>query len=246
MFTSFKNRSHRLERLDKGDYTSAEYAKWQREMRQINRFLGDTRALRLALRDELKGVCDETISILDVGAGSGELLYAAGQALKGKAAFLVGAELNAAAASSIAAPRAEINLVAVQCNALALPFADDSFDFVISSLFLHHLSDDQAVTLLLEMSRVARRKFILIDLNRHAGAYYLYKAFGPILFQQFTMEDGSLSIKRSFRPGELRELALRANIAEAAVTRRFAFRLVLAGSKSGGKAALRSPIRGNG
>ena len=235
MFTSFKYRSHRLERLDTGEYTPAEYARWQREMRVINRFLGDTRALRLALHDELDDVGKGTISILDVGAGSGELLYAAGRASNAKAPFLVGAELNAAAASSIAARRAEINLVAVQCNALALPFAADSFDFVISSLFLHHLSDEQAVTLLQEMSRVARRKFIVIDLHRHAAAYYLYKTFGRIVLQRFTIEDGSLSIKRSFRPRELRELAAKAGIRDAVVKRRAAFRLVLSAAKKRGQ-----------
>ena len=231
MFAAFKNRSYRLERLDTGDYTPAEYAKWQREVRQINRFLGDTRALRLALRDELDGVRDETISILDVGAGSGELLHAASQTFIGKSTFLVGAELNAAAAASIAARRSEINVVAVQCDALALPFADDSFDFAISSLFLHHLSDEQAVTLVREMSRVARKKFIIIDLHRHAAAYYLYKTFGSIVLQRFTIEDGSLSIKRSFRPGDLEELAVKAGISNAVVNRRAAFRLVLSGSK---------------
>jgi len=240
MLSSFKNRSQQLERLDTGDYTPAEYTKWQQEMLLINRFLGDTRALRLGLRDEMDGISNGTVSILDVGAGSGELLYAAGQAVNGGASLLVGAELNAAAASSIAARRSEIGVIAVQCNGLHLPFADDSFDFAISSLFLHHLSDDQAVIFIKEMSRVAKRKFLIIDLHRHAAAYYLYKIFGRLALQRFTIEDGSLSIKRSFRPGELRDLAAKAGIAEPVVVRRTAFRLVLSESKRD-KATLRDP-----
>lgn len=232
MFEKFQNRSHELERLDKGDYTAAEYSKWQKEMRLINRWLGDARALRLALRDELSCRSDAGVSILDVGAGSGELLVAAKDSIGKSDAFSVGAELNAEAANSIGRKRSEFGILGVQCDALKLPFADESFDFVVSSLFLHHLSDDQAITLITEMNRVARKRFIVIDLHRHAAAYYLYRIFGPMLFQQFTIEDGSLSILRSFRPAELRQLASKAGIEDAVLKRRAAFRLVLSRSKS--------------
>src|SRR5439155_24549812 len=100
MLGKFAHRSHKLERLDTGDYTPAEYAKWQSEMKLINRWLGDSRALRLALKDELKH-CGDRISILDVGAGSGELLKTAKGAIRNKRTFLVGAELNDEDAKSI-------------------------------------------------------------------------------------------------------------------------------------------------
>ena len=41
MFEKFRHRSHELERLDTGDYTADEYARWQREMRErITRIVG--------------------------------------------------------------------------------------------------------------------------------------------------------------------------------------------------------------
>ena len=231
MFESFAQRSHRLERLDTGDYTPKEYAKWQSEMKLINRFLGDARALRLSVSDELRK-CGEEISIIDVGAGSGELLKTVKETITGKRTFLVGAELSADAARSIKIRTNEFGVHAVQCNALRLPFADNSFDFAISSLFLHHLNSDQTITLINEMSRVARKRFFIIDLHRHPIAYHLYRTLGPLFLQRFTVEDGSLSILRSFRPDELRQLATTAGISDALVKRRFAFRLILSGSKS--------------
>jgi len=232
MFQSFAQRSHRLERLDTGDYTQAEYAKWQSEMKLINRLLGDARALRLSLADELRDRKNSEISILDVGAGSGELLKTAKETIGDRTTFLVGAELNADAARSINKRSAEFGVNAVQCDALKLPFADDSFDFVISSLFLHHLNDEQAQHLIIEMSRVARKRFFIIDLHRHAAAYHLYRTFGRLFLQQFTLDDGSLSILRSFRPDELLRLAANAGICDAVVKRRAAFRLVLSGGKA--------------
>lgn len=231
MFPSFSHRSNKLERLDTGDYTPAEYAKWQSEMKLINRLLGDARALRLSLADELRD-CSDGVSILDVGAGSGELLKTAKETIGHKSVFLVGAELNADAAKSINRRSDEFGVHAVQCDALKLPFAGDSFDFAVSSLFLHHLNDGQATTLINEMSRVARKRFFIIDLHRHAAAYHLYRTFGRLFFQRFTVEDGSLSILRSFRPDELQRLAANAGISDAVVKRRAAFRLVLSGSKT--------------
>ena len=82
MLPSFDKRSHQLERLDTGDYTPEEYARWQREAPLINRFLGDTRALRIALKKELREMTPGPVSILDVGAGTGELLKAAGSIVR--------------------------------------------------------------------------------------------------------------------------------------------------------------------
>lgn len=226
LFREFDQRSLTLERLDTGDYTPQEYSKWLREMRVINRFLGDNRCLQLEL-DQLLGRSDgKKISILDVGAGSGELLEFAGAASGKNAGLLVGAELNTDAAKAI---NTRSTVSAVQCDALNLPFGDGSFDMVISSLFLHHLNDGDAVRLISEMARVARLRFVLIDLHRHPAAYYMYKTFGPLAFQEFTIEDGSLSIKRSFRPDELRSIALKAGVKDPVVKRRAAFRLVLTG-----------------
>lgn len=229
MFRRFEKRRHQLERLDTGNYTDAEYALWQREMWYIHRLLGDARALRLALpQGSMK---DGPLSVLDVGAGSGDLLETARAALGARAGMLVGAELSLAAARTIAARRDDLGALAVQCNALKLPFDDNSFDLVVSSLTLHHLNDADALTLIREMFRTARLKMIIIDLHRHPAAYYLYRTFGRFFFQRFTVEDGSLSILRSFRPDEARVLGDDAGIRHFEVTRRAAFRLVLTANK---------------
>jgi len=230
MFERFAQRSHELEHLDTGDYTAEEYAKWLDEMKLINRWLGDAKALRLALEQEPSLAAATSLSVLDIGAGSGELLRTAHDMLDGRARIFVGSELNITAARAINERRSEFGVVGLLCNGLQLPFADNSFDIVMCSLLLHHLTNDQAVRLIAEMDRVARRLFIVIDLFRDPLPYFLYRVLSPLFLQRKSVEDGSLSILRSFRSEELRELADRAGVANPSV-RRAAFRLILTGSK---------------
>jgi hypothetical protein len=100
---------------------------------------------------------------------------------------------------------------------------------VICSLFLHHLTDDKAVELLAEMKRVARHRILAIDLHRSPVAYYFYKTVGILFLQRFTIEDGSLSIMRAFKPMELEHLGRAAGLTELTVQRSAAYRLVLSG-----------------
>ena len=226
MFDRFRYRSYELERLDTGAYTDDEYTKWQSEMRFIHRVFGELRALRRSLFNQILSSGANEVSILDVGAGSGNLLREMRKQLIGKTPFLVGVELDGAAAKAIH----DASIEAVRCDALRLPFSNESFDFVTCTLFLHHLTDDSAVQLLIEMKRVSRKKVIVIDLHRSPIAYYFYRAFARLMFQPFTCEDGALSIMRSFKPRELYQLAQRAGLKDIAVVRSASYRLVLSGN----------------
>jgi ubiquinone/menaquinone biosynthesis C-methylase UbiE len=119
----------------------------------------------------------------------------------------------------------------VRGDAFHLPFADDAFDYVICSLFTHHFRDEAVVEILREFKRVARRRLFVIDLHRHALAYFLYTTVGRLfLHNRLLREDGALSIRRSFRADELRRLGKEAQLENVEVRRRFPFRLVLGGS----------------
>jgi ubiquinone/menaquinone biosynthesis C-methylase UbiE len=227
----FDQRSYELEHLDKGDYTPAEYEGCLVELRRINEWLGDASALRRSLFPEIERAGLKSFSMLDVGAGSGELLrVAAAEARKSSlTARLAGLELDARATRAIIEESSAFpEISAVRGDALHLPFADGAFDYVVCSLFTHHFKDDGVVAVLREMARVARRRVFVIDLHRHALAYFLYTTVGKIfLHNRLIREDGALSIRRSFRPRELRALAERAGLEEIEVRRRFPFRLVL-------------------
>ena len=226
MFEQFQQRSTKLERLDTGDYTDKEYARWQREMTFIHAIFGEQRALKSTLLRDIKLGGATHYSVLDVGAGSGGLLRELDKWTFQNDTFLVGAELDGISARSIN----DGKIAGLQCDALQLPFADKSFDYVICSLFLHHLDDRPAVQLLQEMARVAAKCIYVIDLNRHPVAYYAYMHLGWPFLQPFTLEDGALSILRSRTPDELYGLAAKAGLENVTVEHSRANRLILMGN----------------
>ena len=204
----FDKRSTELERIDTGDYTPAEYKTFLREIAFINRRFGDKRALRKTLLDEIDSSDLREFSVLDVGCGSGELLRIIADFADstGRAATLTGLDLNPISSTTTQTLSRDYAAIAtVQGDALRLPFADNSFDYSISSLFFHHLLDDQIVDVLGEMSRVSRRGVVVIDLHRDPVAYVGYKILCLVFrISELVRHDGSLSIKKGFRVDELR------------------------------------------
>jgi ubiquinone/menaquinone biosynthesis C-methylase UbiE len=233
----FLKRSAKLELIDTGDYTAAEYEGCLRELRRVNHYLGDTLALRKTLLREIENKNPQQFSALDVGAGSGVLLRAIAEFAKEKKItppqqqqhLLVGLELNARSARAILEESKNfIEIFSIQGDALRLPFADASFDYALCSLFTHHFTDENVVRILSEMKRVARRKIYVIDLHRHALAYFLYTTLGRLfLYNRLVRHDGALSILRSFKPKELKRLACEAKLENVSVERHIPFRLVL-------------------
>jgi ubiquinone/menaquinone biosynthesis C-methylase UbiE len=93
----------------------------------------------------------------------------------------------------------------VRGDALALPFGDGSMDYAISSMFFHHLSDEQAVAALVEMLRVARRGIIVNDLLRTAFArlgIHMLTLFADAIDKH----DGRVSVAKAWTPGEVEQL----------------------------------------
>ncbi len=237
MLDKFKRRSYKLEYIDTGDYTPEEYESCIGELQLVNRWMGDAHSLRTTLFPDIEAQGLSNFSILDVGAGSGELLrVTAGWTRQtNRRVSAVGLELNERSAESINEESQRFgDISSVRGDALELPFADNCFDYVICSLFTHHFVDEQVIRILREMSRVAKRRIFVIDLNRHPIAYLLYTTLGKlVLHNRLLRHDGALSILRSFKADELLELGKRAGLRDVWVQRRFPYRLVLSAAAKG-------------
>jgi len=237
MLEKFRQRSREPENLDKGSYTPEEYEGCLVELRRVNEWLGDANALRDSLFKEIERRDLRSFSVLDVGAGSGELLRVTAKWARetSRQTALVGLELNERSAQAILDESTDFREISsVRASGFQLPFGDNSFDYAIQSLTLHHFDDAGAVKILREMARVARGGIFVIDLNRNPVAYFLYTTIGHLfLHTRLLREDGALSILKSFTPEEMEQIAQQAGLANARVDKHFPSRLVLSSSTNG-------------
>ncbi len=175
------------------------------DLTRINARWGGHSTLRKLLRDHVGQ--EETFSMLDVGAASGDMAARVREWYpKARVVLLdhIAMHLKKASGDRVAG------------DAFHLPIRDRAFDFVFCSLFLHHFSDQQVVELLGGFGRVARRAVLVIDLERNPIAYYFLPwtrwLFG---WDPVTVHDGTISVEAAFKPRELESLASRAGLADA-------------------------------
>lgn len=177
-------------------------------LRRVNRQLGNLWTLR---REWNRLVRDERIdpsqpvSILDVGGGSGDVAGHFRRILaKSQAGGRVFSLDRDPVASALAYHAGE---VAVQGDALRLPFADRSVDLVTAVKFAHHFHGNGLNALIAEMARVASRRVIVLDIRRHLLAYWGFIAWSRVFTSnRLVRYDGPLSVLRGFTKAELFEL----------------------------------------
>jgi hypothetical protein len=195
-----------------------------RDLIRINAEFGGHSTVRKLLA---KAGCDgAAFSLLDVGAASGD----SGRIIRETYpnAEVVSLDRNSLNLSGAEEPK-------LLADAFQLPFPPQSFDFVFSSLFLHHFTNEQVETLLRSFGAIARRAVLISDLERHAVPYWFLRAsrvfFG---WHWMTVHDGKISVRAAFKAGELKAIAERAGLESIAVeTHRPAFRVALIGKPAG-------------
>lgn len=170
-------------------------------LRTINRWFGGHSAAFQAARLAKSGG-----SLLDVACGSGDLTVLQQQAMR--AIRCVALDAHPLTLAEAARTHTGCGVEWVQGDARHLPFADASFDWVTCHLALHHFSDADAVQVLCELNRVARKGVFVADLERSPWAYAsVWLLVHLWLRAPMTRHDALLSVRRAFSAEELKSLA---------------------------------------
>ncbi len=217
------------EHLDEHGHDEAVLLQSLRQIADVNRYLGGTRAAIGAVEALLPAA--GPVAVLDVGCGAGDIDAALLGRMRRRTrdvrltALDLHPQILAQAQQRL---RGERSVTFLRADATRLPFADDSFDVAMMSLTLHHFDGDRPAQVLRELARVARG-VVINDLERNwqnlAGARLLAHTLWA--GNRLTRHDGPLSVRRSFTAAELATLAHGAGLQDVRVRRRFFYRLVL-------------------
>jgi len=169
------------------------------DLRMFNRAFGGTRAMSKILSRVANGRSKD-ISWLDVAGSEGFVVLEVKRKLERLGVTVRPVVLDRAATHM------NHSIPGVCGDALALPFRDNSFDVVGSSLFLHHLEPAEIVAFAREGLRVARHAFVIHDLVRHPWHLALSYLGFPLYRSRLTRHDAPASVRRAYTVGEVREM----------------------------------------
>ena len=211
------------ELLDTDAGTPAEVAASLADLRGFNRWFGGIATTRVLVERVATGTHANELSLLEVAAGSGYLPARVRHQLARRNLTLNVTLLDRALThmrNGYSAPR-------VAADALALPFPDNSFDLVSSSLFAHHLSPNDLSRFFTEALRVCRHAVLINDLIRHPLHLALVYAGTPLYRSRLTRHDAPASVRQAYTVKEMSDLLQLAYPARLEIRRYFLFRMGL-------------------
>ena len=176
------------------------------------------------------------VKILDVATGSGDVPLGLWRRATraGFAVELIACDISPvaleAAVERTSAAGATVEYFAADALAEPLPAG---FDIVTCSLFLHHLSDDNAVTLLARLAAATECLVLVNDLSRSRWNLGLvWMATRLLTRSRVVHADGPLSVRAAFTAREAGSMATRAGLTGATVAGRFPCRWLMTWRKS--------------
>ena len=209
------------ELLDSDAGTPVEVARSLRDLRWFNRWFGGVPTVRNLLKTVAGGSSGRELSVLDVACGDGYLAQRMEEEFHHQGVSLHFALLDR---SSAHLPP-DGTMPKIQGEALRLPFQPASFDFVLTSLFMHHLAPDEAVVFAREALRVCRSAVLVHDLIRHPLHLMLAYAGLPLYPSRITRNDAPASVWQAYTVEEMRGFFERAGAADVAITTHYLYRM---------------------
>jgi len=171
------------------------------------------------------------VRVLDIATGGGDIPLGLWRKAE-RAPFevdVVGVDISSRALEFARAKAKEAGAKAQfeTFNALDDSLPDD-FDVIVASLFLHHLTDEQALQLLTNMRQATRRLVVINDLLRSRRGLFLAHVASRLFTRSDVVRvDGPLSVKAAFTLAEVSTMAKAAGLTGAQLSRRWPCRFLL-------------------
>jgi 2-polyprenyl-3-methyl-5-hydroxy-6-metoxy-1,4-benzoquinol methylase len=223
------------ELIDLPGVTNAELAANLADMARVNRWVGGAWLTLRALERLVGNVpAGAALTLLDVATGGADIPQALSSWAKrrGVHAHVIATDISpqiVQIANHENKEQREKNVITfATADGTALPFSSGSVDVALCSFALHHLEPAQAITMLREMGRVARRGVIVNDLVRWRPAYWATWMGTRLLSRnRLTIHDGPLSVLRAYTLDEMHDLVAQAGLRVLANDHALGYRVAL-------------------
>jgi ubiquinone/menaquinone biosynthesis C-methylase UbiE len=222
------------ELLDTDSGTPAEVAASMRDLRWLNRWFGGLSTLRNLLVEASQQTGNATLTVLDVGAGDGFVADTMRREFESRGISLRFTLLDRLAShlpqnGSFSLP---IPMPKIVGEALNLPFANASFDFVTCSLFLHHFAPQEVVAFGREALRVSKHAVLVQDLIRNPVHLAFAYAGLPLYRSRITRNDAPASVWQAYTVKEMAGFFREAGAGDIQARQYFFYRMGIVARKT--------------
>ena len=207
------------ELLDTDDGSPQEVADSLVDLRWVNRWFGGIATTCSMIHRVSSHTGKHQLSYVEVAAGSGDTPAATRERMRQSGIDLDVTLLDRAKTHLNHGNRS------VVADALALPFADNSYDLVGCGLFAHHLSPAEIVQFVSEGLRVCRIAVLINDLVRDRLHLALALAGRALYRSRLSKHDGPVSVRRSYTLPEMQNLLQKTSAASVEVKRHYMYRM---------------------
>ncbi|CAN5192403.1 class I SAM-dependent methyltransferase [soil metagenome] len=223
----FKNRSSKIEIMDDLNCDGEVVDQTLHELEFINRWLGGNAVTLEGVKHLVKDE-KETLTIVDLGCGGGDMLklLANWGRKSGQTLRLIGIDANPNIiefAKDNCKTYPEISFETL--NIFSEDFQTRRYDIVMGTLFYHHFTQDELVNFFSKLKLQVRIGIIINDIHRHWLAFHsirlLTKFFSKSSMVRF---DAPLSVLRAFTHQEMTDILTLSDLAPYSLKWRWAFR----------------------
>lgn len=231
MFPNLTTRDRQPEIMDQPDLDPTRFIGSLVGLRRINGVTGSARILWPDLVEAARLKSPETLKVLDVACGGGDIVVTLSRKAKkaGLPIAFTGCDINPLAVEQ-ARKHAESSRVGAEfytMDATADALPNDS-DVIMCSFFLHHLPDPEAVVFLRRAAASAQDRLLIHDLVRARAGYVLAKVgTAALLCNDVCRIDGPRSVQGAFTCPEAEALSDAAGLDGAVIVPRFPYRYLL-------------------
>lgn len=199
------------------------------DIARINQLLGGNSVtldgVKTLIKDYPK---DQTITIMDFGCGSGDMLrmlskFGKENNLKFQ---LIGVDANEATIRHAEKCSTEFeNITYLAEDIFSYDFSGHKIDIALITLTLHHFKDDEILKIMRVILNLVKKGIVVNDLQRSKLAYRLFQAIIFIFrLEKMTAEDGLISILRGFKRNDLERYSKELKLKKYSISWKWAFR----------------------
>lgn len=204
-------RDRQPESMDDPKLPKEEHLRALKGLARLNQVSGVARAMFPHLRAHARATTNQTIRVLDVASGGGDIPIAWARRARREGIKL---QLTLLDRSSVAieqqqrrARRHGVDILALQHDCLSTPLPA-GFDIVTCSLFMHHLDEHQTFRLLQSMQLATEHAIVVCDLDRSRLNLMLVQIAARLLTRsQVVHHDAALSVRAAYTMQEFKQLA---------------------------------------